>query len=348
MNFSSVLVPLDGSVLAAAVLPLTRILALSAAAEVTLVTVLASDATPGATRGPANYLREMAAPLRAAGVVVHTTIRLGEPAVAILGLVAECEADIVVMATHGRTGLGRAWLGSVADRVLRSSPVPVLLLHPNQHRIERLRTLLVPVDGSPGGAVALATAVPLARTSGARLVLVRATVPLPLWLYEPTLGLNTGPLIDPMWAEDARLAAEAYAQGLAGRLRRTGLAAEGQGISGQPGVAIVAAAEAADADLIVMSTRGRAGPLRSILGSVANEVVRQSRRPVLLVRRTPTSHEGEAEPEAERPRLAGAEARSEAASPTEGSGFYELLPDSFAEPEAGLLPRHHDGGQSNG
>jgi nucleotide-binding universal stress UspA family protein len=112
-------------------------------------------------------------------------------------------------------------------------------------------------------------------------------VPLPLWLYEPTLGLNTGPLINPMWAEDARAAAEAYAEGLAGQLRRAGLAAEGQGVSGQPGAAILAAAEAVDADLIVMSTHGRGGPLRSVLGSVADDVVRQSRRPVLLVRRTP-------------------------------------------------------------
>jgi nucleotide-binding universal stress UspA family protein len=299
MNFRHLLVPLDGAELAASVLPLARILALSTGAELTLVTVLPADIEPAWTRGSADYLQEVAAPMRAAGVVVHTTIRLGEPAAAILELVAECEADLVVMATHGRSGLGRAVLGSVADQVLRSGPVPVLLLHPNQHRTEALRTVLVPVDGTPGAAMVLATAVPLARSSGAKLVLVRATVPLPLWLYEPTLGLNTGPLIDPMWNEDARLAAEAYAEGLAARLRRAGLAAAGQGISGLPGAAIVAAAEAADADLIVMSTHGRGGPLRSILGSVANEVVRQSRRPVLLVRRTPTSHEVEAEQEAE-------------------------------------------------
>ena len=115
------------------------------------------------------------------------------------------------MATHGRSGLGRALLRRVADRVLRSSPVPVLLLHRNQHRATRLRTLLVPVDGTPGGALALATAVSLARNSGARLVLVRATVPLPLWRYEPTLGLNTEPLIDPMWDEDARQPAAQHA-----------------------------------------------------------------------------------------------------------------------------------------
>jgi hypothetical protein len=82
MNLRSVLVPLDGSELAAAALPLARILALSTAAEVTLATILPADARPCVTRGPADYLREMAAPLRAAGVVAYTTIRFGEPAAA--------------------------------------------------------------------------------------------------------------------------------------------------------------------------------------------------------------------------------------------------------------------------
>ena len=263
MNFRHLLVPLDGSVVGATALPIARLMALSQGAELTLAMVLLPDTQPGSTRGPADSLQEAAAPVRAAGVVVHTTLRFGDPATAILELVAECDADLVVMATHGRSGLGRALLGSVADRVLRSGKVPVLLLHPNQHGTEQLRTVLVPVDGTPGGAVALAAAVPLARISGARLVLVRATVPLPLWLYEPTLGLNTGPFIDPMWDEDARQAAETYAEGLAGRLRRAGLAAEGQGISGQAGAALVAAAEAVDADLIVMSTHG-SGRARSL------------------------------------------------------------------------------------
>lgn len=346
MNFRRVLVPLDGSELAAAALPMARIVALSTGSELTLVTVLPEDALPGSTREPADYLQEVAAPMRAVGVVVHTTIRVGEPATAILELVSECEADLVLMATHGRSGVGRALLGSVADQVLRAGVVPVLLLHPNQRRTAALRTVLVPVDGTSGAAVALASAVPLARRSGAKLMLVRVTVPLPLWLYEPTLGLNTGPLIDPMWNEDARLAAEAYAESLAARLRHAGIAAEGQGINGLPGAAIVAAAEAADADLIVMSTHGRSGLMRSLLGSVANEVVRQSRRPVLLVRRTPTS--GEVEPEEES--VAATEPAREPAAPSasDEDGFYELLPDSFTEPEAGLLPLHHVTGQSNG
>jgi len=169
-------------------------------------------------------------------------------------LAREIGSDLIVMATHGRSGLGRSVFGSVADQVVRQSSIPVLLLHPNRHPVDKLRRLLVAVDGTPAGALALATAVPLAQASQAKLVLVRATVPLPLWLYDPTLGLDTGPLINPMWDEDARQAAETYAEGLAASLRRAGLLAEDRGTSGQPGAVIVAAADEVDADLIVMST----------------------------------------------------------------------------------------------
>jgi Universal stress protein family len=110
---------------------------------------------------------------------------------------------------------------------------------------------------------------------------------------------------------------------------------KGQGISGQSGAAIVAAA--VDADLIVMSTHGRGGPLRSILGSVANEVVRKSRRPVLLVCRARLSREGDVGQEAGRRGAISPEGVSPA---VEESGYYELLPDTFAEREAGLVPRH--------
>ncbi len=286
MSLKRLLIPLDGSELAEATLPIARVLAAGVDADLTLVIVLPPGTQPGSTREPVGYLHQIAASLEPSGLEVHTTMRVGDPAEEILELADEINCDGIVMATHGRSGLGRSVFGSIADHVVRHSSVPVLLLHPNQHPIETLKTVLVPVDGTPGGAIALAMAAPIARTCHAKLVLVRATVPLPIWLYEPTLGLDTGPLINPMWDEDERVAAEVYVDGLAERLRRAGLVAEGRGVSGQPGAAIVATAEEIDATLIVMSTHGRGGPARSLLGSVADEVVRQSHRPVLLIGRT--------------------------------------------------------------
>jgi nucleotide-binding universal stress UspA family protein len=284
----NMLVPLDGTDLAEAALPIARLVATAIGAEVTLARVVPPGSEPRSSRWPAEYLQQCASQQHAAGVTAHTTMRLGEPAEEILALADEIPADLIVMATHGRSGIDRVLLGSVAERVTGRSRIPVILLRPNQHPAMGLRTLLVPVDGSPGGAIALATAVPLARTSHARLVLVRATVPLPQWLHEPALGVDTGPLVDPMSDEYARKAAETYATALADRLARAGLVAEGRGVSGQPGEVIISIADEIDADLIVMSTHGRGLPLRAILGSVADQVVRGSRRPVLLIHRPPS------------------------------------------------------------
>jgi nucleotide-binding universal stress UspA family protein len=88
-----------------------------------------------------------------------------------------------------------------------------------------------------------------------------------------------------MWAEDARRAAETYVVGMASRLEQAGLVAEGLALSALPAAGIVAAANQVDADFIVMSSHARSGAARSVLGSVTDEVVRKSRRPVVVVRR---------------------------------------------------------------
>ena len=150
--------------------------------------------------------------------------------------------------------------------------------------MERLHKLLVPTDGTSGGASALAAAVPLATTTGAELVLMRAAVPPSRPLYRPTLRLGSKPLGNAMPGDAARQVKH-YVEHVASRLRERGVKVEARGVIGQPGAAIVALAEETDADVIVMSTHSRRGPARSIVGSVADEVVRQSRRPVLLVAR---------------------------------------------------------------
>jgi nucleotide-binding universal stress UspA family protein len=82
-------------------------------------------------------------------------VRQGEPAAQIVEEILAASVDLVAMATHGRSGLQRAMLGSVAERTLERSPVPVLVQRPGGKRVTEIRTLLVPVDGSPGGALAL-------------------------------------------------------------------------------------------------------------------------------------------------------------------------------------------------
>ena len=101
---------------------------------------------------------------------------------------SECGADAIVMATHGRTGLGRGLIGSVADRMLQASRVPELLLRPTLRQVDRIETILVPLDGSLGAAFALSTVAPFARVSGATVLLLRASAPPAVWFDDPGLG----------------------------------------------------------------------------------------------------------------------------------------------------------------
>jgi nucleotide-binding universal stress UspA family protein len=231
--------------------------------------------------------------LRHEGLRVETYVRRGEPAAEITLTAAALQADLVVMTTHGRSGLARAFLGSVTQQVLAASPAPVLLLRPGGHLMTRLDTILVAVDGSLGGAHALASAVPLARSVNARLVLVDVAVPYVSFMTASGSGFGDGSLyFDPDWDKDGLAAAQLYVSGLAARLQNAGINAEGRAVTGQALQASASVAEAimktadhVDADLIVMSTHALTGPARAVLGSVADTVVRSSHRAVLLPRR---------------------------------------------------------------
>ncbi len=293
--FKKLLVPLDGTPESAAALPLARAVARATAAELALLRVvppwLPGTPEPASVQASA-YLEKVGRELRADGHPVDVAVRDGEaPAEVIVDEVRARGVDLIVMATHGRGGLERAVVGSVTTQVLATSPVPLLALRPGGQRVARIRTLLVPVDGTPGGSLALGAAVGLARAAGARIVLLRVAVPLPLWVYEPTLGLDTGPLIDPRWNEDARASAQTYVDSLARRLRESGVEADGQALLGTPAEAITRAAEQVAADIVVMSTHAHTGPARAMLGSVADAVVRTSRHPVLLMRRGRSAQE---------------------------------------------------------
>jgi nucleotide-binding universal stress UspA family protein len=285
--FSHLLVALDGTDEAEAALAPAQALARTTDARVTLVRAVppGGDADEGAEAGA--YLDRVAGRLRP-GLAVGTAVADGEAAEAILVAGVEHGADLIVMATHGRSGVGRAVFGSVAETVLAGTRVPILMVRPGAHEAPGVRTLLVPLDGSPGGAIALGAALGLARSTGARLVLQQVVVSASS-AYVDSLSLGGLPWNpDPDWDAEALAAARSYVAAMAGRLRHAGVAAEGRAVLAGPGdgvaAVLVAAAEEIDADLIVMSTHAMTGPRRTIVGSVADEVVRTAHRGVLLVR----------------------------------------------------------------
>ena len=282
--FTKIVVPLDGSAQANAALPLVRTFARATGAAVTLVRVKSEAESRGEVTA---QLSRVAEELAGSGLQVHSVVREGEPADEILDEMKVQGADLVIMRTHGRSGLGRAVLGSVSERVLKASGVPVVLLRPGGRRVSHLGTLLVPVDGSPGGAVALGTAIGLSKSTGAALRLVEVVVPIPNYVYS-SFAMDGAMYVDPAWDAEAQAAAQTYVDSLTSRLRAADVDATGDVvIAASVAETIVKAADDRNADLIVMSSQALTGVARALLGSVSDAVVRASHCPVLVIHRPP-------------------------------------------------------------
>ncbi|HLZ28117.1 MAG TPA: universal stress protein [Chloroflexota bacterium] len=286
--FSKILVPLDGTAESNIALPPARALARATGAPITLLRVVPRPYTLAertAFDETAQALNRVAAELASGGVEVEALVQGGDVVDEILQACREQAADLVVMRTHGRAGVSRAVLGSVTQRVVAECGVPVMLLRPGGRRITHLRKLLVPIDGSPGGAVALGTAVGLVKAAGATMHLLEVAVQISASVYAGEIYGGMG-YIDPAWDADILERARAYVEAMVKRLRISGFAVDGEARQAtNVADTIVGVAAEVESDLIVMSTQALTGPARALLGSVADAVVRRAHCPVLLVHR---------------------------------------------------------------
>jgi nucleotide-binding universal stress UspA family protein len=225
-------------------------------------------------------LRTVEERAREAGVeTVETGARDGVPHREILSYVEEESIDLVVMGTHGRKGLDRYLLGSVTEKVVRASPVPVLSVKREDASPEAVEytDVLIPTDGSKGAEVAVDHGVEFAGLVGADVhglyvTDVRATVP------NVDDGSQTA-ILDQLEAEGER--ATEYIETVG---RQAGLDATTAVVRGTPYAQIREYVVEHDVDLIAMGTHGRTGLERYLLGSVAEKVVRTADVPVLTVR----------------------------------------------------------------
>ncbi|MCS7069384.1 MAG: universal stress protein [Meiothermus sp.] len=199
--------------------------------------------------------------------------------------------DLVVMGTHGRTGLPRVLLGSVAERMARLAPVPLLLVRGDDTKPTLFRRILVAIDGSSYSELALQHADALAGALKARLSLVYVVPDLTqLYVSAGRAWMFTDPaqLQAQLAQEQARLReqGEFILQEAARNCKHcqpvhTVLREAGRHLIGER---IREVAEEEKAELIVMGTHGRTGLRKFLLGSVAEDVAQQARQPILLVR----------------------------------------------------------------
>jgi nucleotide-binding universal stress UspA family protein len=214
--------------------------------------------------------------------VVRELSRRSDPVGAILSYVERAEIDVVVVGTHGRSGLPHVLLGSVAQRVVRLSPVSVLVVGRSEsHRLHKAayERIVCGVDFSEPSQRALGEAIYVARRHLAHLTVTYVVEPLPQLLRQ----------LAPAWEPNREVLVEDLRQRAEAGLRDELTSADdvpyeiliGQG---RPHEGILEAARAHQADLIVVGTAGAGGADRRFVGSVTGKVLRMAPCPVLVVK----------------------------------------------------------------
>lgn len=309
----TLLVPLDGSAFGEAALTTAQAIAAQTSARLHLALVhvpvyggyidgvaILDDETDTASRAQdQEYLQIIQQRLRANGQIAPSIKVLDGPIPTTLGAYAAAiDADLVVMTTHGRGGLARFWLGSVADSFVRHSHVPVLLIHPDESADSPTpqtppRKICVALDGSPHAEQVLGPALALNADDTAEYLFVQivdamiiASAPFTPELLQQDLSLTA----------ERQKAAQWYLEKLAAPLRAQGHRIQTRVIvDPQPALAILRAAREYKSDVIALATHGHGGVRRMLLGSVADKVLRTADRPILLYRPQFTAehaHEG--------------------------------------------------------
>lgn len=294
--YKKVLVPLDGSDLGESILPYVAQLARGLDAKITVMHVadVVRDAAGGGSlvhvpdgrkQSVKEYLHNSREVLQKNGVARTDVLATsGVPSVEIVEHGRRDGYDLIAMATHGRSGLGRWVYGSTTDKVLHSTDLPMLLLRPRAGGgtiLDKapMRTAIVPLDGSALAEEALPVAEELAKRLGLKVTLVRI-VPMTTLAYS---GLEPDAYYGRI-EEEMEKAADDYLKEKSDALRQKHVQVAYHSARGYPAGQLVDFAEQACNGVIIMTTHGRTGVGRWVLGSVADRVLRSACLPVLLLR----------------------------------------------------------------
>ena len=260
-----ILIALDGSKTSESILPYLEALLASQDADVTLARVTPGD-SPARAEQAAAYLQRVASDLRAKGAVIDIKVPSGAPAPTLVDLAVRGGYSLIALCTRGKSGLKRLLLGSVAEDVLRRSPIPVLIVHP-QAKAEnvKLKRIVVPLDGSHRSGAILPHAAALAKATGGRLLFTtvvepRAREEIPVEVLARTLFREQKQFL------------------------KQGIPTELTIRYGDPAAEILEFGAVQGADLVAMSTHGRTGLERARFGSVAESILRKGKFPLLLIR----------------------------------------------------------------
>ena len=282
--FKKILVPLDGSETAAAILPFVEEIAKQAGAEIVLVTAVQQVGVWDAAltlqvmdkeeAAAVQYLGDQAQKLAGS---VRSRVVQGDAASAILSTADDEKADLIAISTHGRSGLRRFLFGSVATKLLEASKVPVLFLRPKAGEDKGapgpvVKKIMVPLDGSDVAMSILPTVQEFAKTMGASLVLFHAVPPVTGYPGYEGMALPAMDTVnEELQAQAREILGRACAEAKEAGVEATMVVCLETAVDG-----ILRVGDELRVDLIAIGSHGRGGVGRMVLGSVADGVVRRS------------------------------------------------------------------------
>ena len=294
--YEKILVPLDGSELSEVSLPYAEDLAGRLGSAVTLIYVSESLDDPNfhmrkfyldkiaeaVRQGAAKHLQ----PSEKKKIKVNYDIIVGNPAEEIVKYADKNDVGLIVMSTHGRSGIGRWALGIVADKVVRVASQPVAIIRAKGARAdirERgvLKRMLIPLDGSQEGEAAVPCIADFIAKLKAEVVLLQVVA---TGYQTMTAEGYEYVVYTEQQMESDRSHAKDYLDKMAARLKQPGVTVKTEVKFGTAADEIISFADEIHADMVAMATHGRSGIGRWVLGSVADRVLRAGNTPVLLVR----------------------------------------------------------------
>ena len=277
-KMEKIVIPLDGSPFSEQALSAGRALGRAFDAQINLLYVDSSASgpfilpPPPAERGklegeePQRYLEHLVSRLNKNGIPAEYSTSYGAVADEIINFGIDTRADLIAMSTHGRSGMERLVIGSVASKVMARSTVPMLFLRPTDEwrsRWTEFKRILVALDGSDASEKTLPYAIMLAKQ------------------FDSEVTLLSVPEGDE--SEELRQRVRRYLEKMTTLMQEAGIETQAI-VTGQgPARTIVSVSETEDIDLVIISTRGRGGVERFMVGSAADRVVRQTVCPVFLV-----------------------------------------------------------------
>ncbi|MCA9946769.1 MAG: universal stress protein [Anaerolineales bacterium] len=291
MPFNKILLPLDGSELAETALAPAVALAEAFSAELVLLRVvvplslkldpdLYQRIIDGGQKEAKRYLSGIQLRSLFSMVPVKGETVVGKAANSILDYAEENGIDLIVMASHGRSGISRWVYGSVADKVLHKAECSLAIIHPQVETKPFVhKRILVPLDGSLQAEQALGPALKLAHEVAAELVLLRVTEMPPI----PKEPVDGWPGIESVM-QAAELEARIYLERTRQSLVDSDIQISTQVATGSVAESIIDTADEQQVDLIVMSSHGRSGVDRWIFGSVTEKTLRGAHCATVVIR----------------------------------------------------------------